>query len=322
MDLLKYFGQPPVPEKLKKHLLDTDQVEVKTLKHLSKINVFIGPNNSGKSLLIRELLKTTYEGRPSEAFHDEIKSEIGQIGERFVSGILEDLKPHVNCNIVGLRTRTNAIHSIESIKSFFVKNHTDFDNSEGLGDYLNEFNEIMNSLIQSSQFELDPKRLSGINSNGQDSIKRRVEKAKNEQAVFREKYTSEENTNRIYIPTTRTLRVFEAGSKIFSSKIWGEYNFGDSNTTDTFKNKPVIENGENFYENISELRNSTIEKEDRFKEFERFLSINFFEGASTRIITNQGEKVIYIKIGNEKEQPIYNYRRWPPNGHYINLFSI
>lgn len=38
-------------------ILDNDKNETKELKNLSRINVFIGPNNSGKSRFLRRFLK-------------------------------------------------------------------------------------------------------------------------------------------------------------------------------------------------------------------------------------------------------------------------
>lgn len=65
LPLYEGFRKYDVPSNLQGELFDSDNQALAELINLNKINIFVGPNNSGKSLLLREIVKTqskTYYG--------------------------------------------------------------------------------------------------------------------------------------------------------------------------------------------------------------------------------------------------------------------
>ncbi len=70
--------------------LDPSEGNEKGLKNLSKLNIFIGENNSGKSRLIRELVSSDFGYHPREysldqlnACVEKIKAEIIGFGKKY-----------------------------------------------------------------------------------------------------------------------------------------------------------------------------------------------------------------------------------------------
>lgn len=52
-----FVTSTPLPDSLKSRLVDANGKSIEELKDLSKINILVGPNNSGKSFIMRELFK-------------------------------------------------------------------------------------------------------------------------------------------------------------------------------------------------------------------------------------------------------------------------
>ena len=52
------FREYDLPNKLSNELFDQNGKPLTRINKLSKVNIFVGPNNFGKSILIREILKT------------------------------------------------------------------------------------------------------------------------------------------------------------------------------------------------------------------------------------------------------------------------
>ncbi len=55
--LHEFYTTFPVPERVAGYVLDGDQKSVRQIDDILKLNIIIGANNSGKSLLLREMLK-------------------------------------------------------------------------------------------------------------------------------------------------------------------------------------------------------------------------------------------------------------------------
>lgn len=58
-----YYKEVNIPERLKGNILNDKNEKLETINNLSKVNLLVGTNNSGKSLLLRELLKTKEAGK-------------------------------------------------------------------------------------------------------------------------------------------------------------------------------------------------------------------------------------------------------------------
>lgn len=102
--------------------------------------------------------------------------------------------------------------------------------------------------------------------------------------------------HRIYIPGIRTLRPFAKRADV-ELETRKEYEF----STDV-----IINNGQNLANEIQMLRNAPYPENRRLEKFEQFLSDEFFESRKIRLNVPIGSQLMTIKIGDEKEQPIYN----------------
>jgi hypothetical protein len=58
LDFYQSYRLRDLPDKLKGELIDVEDSELTKLEHLSKVNIFVGANNSGKSRIIREVLRS------------------------------------------------------------------------------------------------------------------------------------------------------------------------------------------------------------------------------------------------------------------------
>jgi len=102
------------------------------------------------------------------------------------------------------------------------------------------------------------------------------------------------------------LRVYDSKGQL-ADKTKKEYNLGKYVETNKFYSKSIIvENGQDFYQAVFKLKTSTFVNEQKLKKFEFFLKETFFDDQQITLITNEEDKVLNIKIGNETEQPIHN----------------
>lgn len=74
-----------------------------------------------------------------------------------------------------------------------------------------------------------------------------------------------------------------------------------------FTRENAIISGGSLYYFIKNILLGTVEDRRRYEDFQKFLSINFFSSKPINIIPNEKKKTVMMKIGDEKERKISDY---------------
>lgn len=271
--------------------LDNDR----PLKPLSSLNVFIGINNSGKSRLLRRVfsgLKDRFRPAVSveaNALIDEIPRRVNELSDDH--GIPSD--PAVKQSL-------SQLQKIELI-------------DEGV-DCLQPLRSAAQSLVQCSSVS------------GSPYYDREYKGLRREQAF---KYYGTEVTKRLdqisarypttgpfirwYVPALRSLRPPNAQGNAFRDRTKKDYFPSENHVAQARPHEQLhsqlrheIFTGLEMYTFMQHFLLGTMEQRDLVRDYERFLSREFFDGETITIIPRigQDQDVLHLKIGNEEEQPI------------------
>jgi len=257
--------------------------EVETIiSNLSKINIFVGSNNSGKSRFLRNILtdkklKFNFGVDELVMYNNLIKRANKEISAAFdgtpiteVGGIkcidslikIEHLEEGDNSQLF-LQLMDN-LKSVSKKDIYSITGHSTNYNIESIC-------EILNSIPDKYIKEFEDKKLNS--------------------------YLDEKKFKRIYIPTLRGLRRLNTEEDLFEKRTYVDY----------FSNSEIeIFTGQNLYKEVLELLCGDFKSRKHLREFEEFLGSVFFEGKTLNLIPKIDSDVLYVKIGEEKEYPIYN----------------
>lgn len=256
----------------------------------SKLNIFIGPNNSGKSRFLRKLFHSNFlyfqlNTSNTTQFNDLVSNYITNIepyiDKQFKDIILNkilvalELKDHSTFNMKYKTTLLDKTSRL--IQNAYYLNSNPNPISNG-GYYVTKFLPFTQSLYEniSALPELD-----SINF----------------------------QNNRVYIPILRGLRNID---NINYQSPPGNNNYLDRTIKDYFKNdvssknEMKISTGLEFYTEIRSHLLGYADKRAFIRSFEAFLSKNFFENQDLNIVPHEDDDVLYLKIGKQKDFPIYD----------------
>lgn len=291
---------------------------------LGQINLFIGANNSGKSRLLREIFKS-FVNRDSMNLPfsgtKENSLRIHLIQVNLVSGYFSHFKDlflndlNNEQAIEKLREKTDIfLNTLKNKERDFI---TEYEANKAVEFVENIINEII--LIEYPKSKnVNIKVYDSVFEMAYAKIKTYFEDFKTKTLAYIPK--DKENLITTFIPPYRSLRKFGSAKieeeKYFNNrkKISG-FDYFTNNVLkdrlcfDYFDNEyENVFTGEDLYNKVKELRNSKEEERQKLVDFEVFLSDTFFSGQKVQInaITHNNEDDIYLKIGNEKEFPIFN----------------
>jgi len=289
-DVYKYFSSILLPDRLRNFVFNEDNVAIERISSLTKLNLFVGTNNSGKSLLLREILKTA---EYKSEINIELKNEINETLSKFVTGFHKYLDEKKYSRLVN---QSVEVFGEDSINKFDLK----------IGDLpVSEFQNKLRS-IYTQTFALTPMRESiphgSMMTLGNFSTERRIKHSEYLRPFkvwidgLYENYKISFELNKLYSPTIRSLRKYE-NSNFITNKTIGEYEFPE---------QIKIENGQNMYESILNMMTDEYDVRKRKFKFEEFLSQEFFNNKKIELNSNTKLQALTIKIGDEKERPIYD----------------
>lgn len=280
---------------------ENKEEKTKILKNLSNINIFIGANNSGKSRFLRTVFSKKNIG---------IKINTEKIKDNEINIFNKNLKKfNENINDLKENITDDHIYGIEREKfekiDFIRKNETPNENLFYI------------SLEQKKKsLEKLPTKIKPIigDNNSYSSISERsdknekIEKTKSDIKNIQKLQQNIEGiysnyiTENIYIPTIRGLR----GFTYTNEKKQKDY-YKERTEKDYFKDgyNGTIYTGLSLYDDVKELLLGLTNEREKVKKFEKFLSENFFDNRGFTIIPNIKDNVVYVKIGYEKDYPIY-----------------
>ncbi len=264
---------------------------------LSKVNVFIGQNNSGKS----RFLRTVYV---DEDFEFDLKQADFSKTVGFITRTHHEVRALLDrC---GIQDADDIFQKIDILKkeiSHFkinkVSENIKLINS--LGEYYKSKTTIGGwTHKQNTGFTKNPNEiLNEIRKIGLEIISF-VDNSFSKDFDFR--------FERIYIPILKGLRPIQLNSSNEFKEQKDNYKL--RTLRDYFKNKK-LENNEIFtglglYEDTKALLLGNKDGRVKIKNFEEFLSKNFFEGNSITLIPDINNDSLLIGIGDD-ERPIYEY---------------
>ena len=260
--------------------VDANDEPLTILEGLSPVNILVGPNNSGKSRLLRAIgttipekmlfqsheldaaqssLSATLE-RMAQALRSHNVTAVGQVGEGTLSQ-MPTLAPF-----------DSPRDPIAELKRFFTSRA-----SGTIGSVLSNERHAAGSVVKKWQREAGPmlKILADLNSPASP-------------------------TERVYIPVLRGLRRLSSGKDVYRERTYQDY-FSDKSAEKTIQ----IWTGLDFYDKVRSLLLGDYSARQKITEYEQFLSREFFEQQRVSLIPKEQDDVLHIKIGDEKEQPLY-----------------
>jgi hypothetical protein len=240
---------------------------IQRLAPLNKISLFVGPNNSGKSRLMRSILNLVQKKKYAPftdltlAFWNDYPAALAIAGEevavssndsdyRRIGKLLNNLK---------LTTfETNARNDCTQLDNLISRLP---DNKSGT-----ELKSRKQNLV--APFSIAPLAPFGLQL--------------------------------VYIPTMRGFRTPEGEPTYSSNRVRKEYFDGLP------QERIGIHCGGDMYGRLKNRLLGNKSERKSISEFEKFLAENFFDGLAVTLIPHESEKQIYITIGREKERMISN----------------
>jgi hypothetical protein len=258
---------------------------VDTLGNLSKINIIVGENNSGKSRLIRQILSAK-ELRYSPADFD--LSEVSGILE----GLREKLRKHFRDRKIsedGVQAMIGALPKVERL-------------SDG-ADLQKPFQELRTQV----------ERLIGHVDRGwvgvtytHDQLGKDLSRLISDSMTYRGKPLEEwlvtPKFKKIYIPILRGLASSPSmpSSPDYYRQLVHDWYFKED------QGKFEISSGLSIYNLVKANLLGNLTQRKRVHTFQEYLSQEFFDNKPVALIPSEASQMLTIKIGDELEQPIYN----------------
>lgn len=269
---------------------DTNNQQLQELSGIAKLNIFVGANNSGKSRFMRMIsMMKSYDihiqNSELEAARESIIDSLKRIVEQFnkfsITSVGKISIEFINGKIIPPHYLNLSHDAFTEYRDFFVEwsNLKDFGNWSGkspssLDTHVKR--EITNCINQASKDAIEALDLIPKLSEDDDPLKR-------------------------YIPVLRGLRPLDVEQlDLYKNRTESDY-FGRSSDYPT----PTIFTGLTFYEILTNQLLGENSERKRIQEYQGFISASLFEGKEVTLIPNLKSKVVVVKIGNEKERPIY-----------------
>lgn len=253
-----------------------------------KINILIGENNSGKSFFLRNLFK--YE--PFNYLPNWGIQQINKKVSELKSLIQREISKHSILDINSVNKKISIIEEIEVLES----------NSSFINDFYNITVEISSLPLDRPQITANRsgRHLPDAEKNDLlNKIKEIAEVKKKEIESFISEQIHSNKFTKIYIPTLRGLRPLAENTDNYRIRTKKDYAIEEKDNFSIFT-------GLELYNQIKNQLLGNLQDRENIREFEKFLSKSFFQGKEIAIIPRGKDDVVTIKIGNEKEQPIFN----------------
>jgi predicted ATPase len=265
-------------------------------RHLNHINLFVGPNNSGKSRLLRFLAKQQeldfypiLDGLNWETIFDTVPKDNAlrsfgkfKANDASVNNIkLENLTIPIGGEVL-ISNHGNDNSWIMAMRSLAISKDTYMSSGGIIG---------------------DPRfALSNAYAASKDNALVRIGN------IYEDLAEQTKDLPRVYIPTTRSLNVYASsngnpniieliGRDIFADRLKQTYGFGDD---------VAVYTGQTMYQEVVKMLLGDETQRNAIKRFEKFLTEAFFDGKVIEIIPRTESDVLFIKFSDDDERPIYN----------------
>lgn len=289
-----------------------------SLVGIKRLNAFVGPNNSGKSRLLRELFVTAQNLMVSstEQHSVQIRSAIRTCidllpaFERQRDQLIKGLPTNLVSAPFGFHETMQHFASFDKQKSEFsqvaenlrrvadeYRRHNPPALDPELADQLSKYLQTICRGIDELAKEGKPTHVSGQQ---QPPAEPRLRKAKY-----------------IYIPTLRGMRLSsenESHLHAYFDRTWNDYFKGKRKRPHSdvesiekarteYHGKTIL-TGLDLYEWLTNKLLGGLKDRALVRDYQEFLSRTFFQGAPVALIPRREHDTVHIKVGNEKERPV------------------
>ena len=292
---------------------DSEEEPLEVLDNLSRINIFVGANNSGKSRMMREILKTNpLQYKINEEMYDEkYRNKLN------INGLFEHIPIILNDTDTRSRINLPLKNNLEDIQKCITK--------KGL------YSNNLQSLIYNSVHNLQSIKQS-LNKNI-PSLNIVIDILETIKSRGIENYIIN-HSNKVYIPILRSLTSFFPYFNALPPSIRNKVvpsDFGHLNNhfsidqifnvqllfisvvASQYGSPGEIFTGQNLYEEIQQMLLGKAKERQKIKEFEEFLSKNFFNGKSVTLTpikesveTSENWNCLHVNIGDTVDRKIYD----------------
>ncbi|MEZ9439322.1 ATP-dependent nuclease [Vibrio atlanticus] len=248
------------------------------LSNVQKFNFFVGENNSGKSRVLREIFGEDF------GFWD-INSDLLSVDDLLDRIVCTDFKQQLRAQNFSYLGPEDIVPVILEMKKspppagvFDIADQIYERATRGHGTTSTRDRDLIYSALFQPLSSADP------------TLSEKTEYLGN----FSRKYTC-----KVYIPTLRTLRHI-SDEDLYLSRTAKDY-FKNSDL-----NSDAIFTGHNIAEDLKQQLLGTHKQRKKVREFEQFLSEQFFYGADIALTPRIDDNVVWFKEGDKDEHPIYD----------------
>lgn len=250
-----------------------------SLGPLGRVNFFVGPNNSGKSRLLRQLLQAKdFKFKPApgvpdvtkatfETFRTEFVLAMQNAGIRSYGPVTNNMFARVNFADWYRESQSPVAQALEGLKNII--------DTSAFGQYSGDGRHVSEDQIRRVNAELQHKA-------------RPVHQ-------LLSKCTLPGGESRFYVPTLRGLRPINSdGSDPYAARTAKDYSLNPHN----------VFTGYSMYATTKDLLLGSREERDRIRAFEDFLSSELF-GEGVQLIPHRSADVLHVRIGDREERALF-----------------
>lgn len=283
------------------------------LDELSIVNLFIGPNNSGKSRFLRTLFRFDRNFKASLKGYDYSK-EIEEI-DKIEPKLLNVLRSYPH--FLEHPSQPITIEVVRNNFSFYRATRdwlkSDLKERDSFGEFFTKMlsSDLSEAAISEAirRHEQGPLRYSQAAQNAYRIEVKPVitEIIENLKAIA--KMAPNQKTipgKPIYIPILRGLRSFGSDFNARIKEATKNEYFVNSGEPVNHFNNDSISNGHNLYDRMSQLLLNSSTSRRKLMEYEEFLSREFFNKQIVHISPNTEDRYIHIKLGDQTDLPIHS----------------
>lgn len=285
---------------LSNNYINKYDTEMTYLTHLNKINIFIGENNSGKSRLLRHIVKS------KDVFPlCDLELENNKKG-------FDDNKRYLLNNITYFNNESPQDLQINLPEHFFELDDSNFycevkDYIKMLGIEMDSLRQNKRSYFSSIQTYLSSMRDNLKIKNNSYTVKPLYDSnityipilrgAENFDTYYQLKQNEDLNSITMNEKQRTTLNEYKLNAKhIYLNKVIRAYSINENH----------IFTGENLFDDVKNKLLGEEASRNFIRDFEKFISDEFYDGDGFTIIPQINKGYLNVKIGNGEERALHN----------------